>query len=201
MFMTRYTAEDLKKLPLRAIVAFAARCARRVEHLSQLPESHPEKERRRIAVDAAIRMAEAFSAGAPCTSVESVVQAVDASRGVTGGGLRCESAVAAAAAAAHAAASAWYALGPEEGDRDKHPWEETVHSRSFLEHLANVTADLAALGSFTAASEAADAVGHNNAFIGAAVRDYETLLGLKLERYPAAGQPIDPSSDGPLGPI
>ena len=33
MINTQYTTEDLKKLPLRAIVAFAARCARRVESL------------------------------------------------------------------------------------------------------------------------------------------------------------------------
>ena len=32
MIVTNYTPEDLKKLPLRAIVALAARCARRVEH-------------------------------------------------------------------------------------------------------------------------------------------------------------------------
>lgn len=30
MTIPKYTAEDLKKLPLRAIVAFATRCARRV---------------------------------------------------------------------------------------------------------------------------------------------------------------------------
>jgi hypothetical protein len=201
MLVTHYTDEDLKKLPLRAIVALAARCARRVEHLAQLPEGHPEHERRRAAVDAAIRMAEDFSSGSPCTSAESVVQALDASRGVAGGGRSCESAAAAAAEAAHAAASAWHALGPGAGERGKHQWEEAIVTPSFLDQLAHTTADLAALGAFTAASEAADAVGHTNAFVTAAVRDYQTLLSLELGRYPEAGQPINPLPDGPLGPL
>ena len=33
MELPDFTVEHLKKLPLRAIVAFAAHCARRVEHL------------------------------------------------------------------------------------------------------------------------------------------------------------------------
>ncbi|HEY2155076.1 MAG TPA: hypothetical protein VGH33_05570, partial [Isosphaeraceae bacterium] len=32
-----FTVDGLKKLPIRAIVALAARCARRVEPLAQLP--------------------------------------------------------------------------------------------------------------------------------------------------------------------
>ena len=38
-------------------------------------------------------------------------------------------------------------------------------------------------------------------FMRGAVHDYERLLGLHLGRYPEAGQPIDPSPDGPLGPL
>ena len=41
MKLPDFTVEHLKALPLRAIVAFAARCARRVEPLAQLPEGHP----------------------------------------------------------------------------------------------------------------------------------------------------------------
>jgi hypothetical protein len=201
MIITNYKVEDLKKLPLRAIVAFAARCARRVEHLAQLPEGHPEKQRRRAAIEAAIKMAEEIARGSPCTTVESVIREIDASRGVAGGGLWSDSAVAAVTQAAHAAASVCHALGPEESDRGKHSWEEGVFGRTFLEHLAKTTADVAALGAFTAASEAADAVGHSDAFITVAVGDYQRLLSLKLGDYPQAGEPIDPSSDGPLGPL
>src|SRR5208337_5355370 len=44
MNIPEYSAQDLKKLPLRAIAALAARCARRVEHLTLLPDSHPESD-------------------------------------------------------------------------------------------------------------------------------------------------------------
>ena len=54
MQVPEFTVEHLKKLPLRAIVAFAARCARRVEQLAQLPEGHPQRESRRAAVEAAL---------------------------------------------------------------------------------------------------------------------------------------------------
>ena len=111
MELPDFTVEHLKKLPLRAIVAFAARCARRVEPLAQLPEGHPGREGRRTAVDAALRLAESFSRGEACPSAESVIQAVDVSRGAAGVARSCESAAAAAAEAAHAAASAWHVMG------------------------------------------------------------------------------------------
>ena len=62
-----------------------------------------------------------------------------------------------------------------------------------LANLANVTADVAALCAFTAAVDAADAVGYSDPFIQGAVRDYRTILGLQLGMYPEAGQPIDPA--------
>jgi hypothetical protein len=202
MLLPNLTVEDLKKLPLRAIVAFAARCARRVEHLSQLPEGHPEKERRRAAIEAAIQMAEDFSRGSTCPSVESMVQSVDASRGVTVGKPSCDSAAAAAAGASHAAASAWDALGSEEGGSGVFSRERVADARDFLDRLAHTTADLAAMDAFTAAVEAFDAIGlHNEDFVAAALQDYEKLLGLRLGHYPEAGQPINPSPDGPLGPL
>ncbi len=66
MTIPKYTAEDLKKLPLRAIVALAARCARRVEHLALFPDDHPGSDGCRAAVRDALQMAEDFSRGLPC---------------------------------------------------------------------------------------------------------------------------------------
>ena len=43
MIVPNISTEDLEKLPLRAIVALAARCARRVESLSLLPDGHPDR--------------------------------------------------------------------------------------------------------------------------------------------------------------
>src|SRR5512135_34691 len=202
MELPDFTVEHLKKLPLRAIVAFAARCARRVEPLAQLPEGHPERERRRQTVEAALRMAEGFASGATVPPEESVVAAVDASRSVAGGPLSSEDAAAAVAEAARAAASAWHIMGAREAEKDRPPEERTAEARKFLGALAHVAADLAALNAFTAAAEAYGAVGlHNERYVSAALRDYDTLLRLQLGSYPEPGAPIDPAPGGPLGPL
>ena len=202
MELPDFTVEHLKKLPLRAIVAFAARCARRVEHLAQLPEGHPEWERRRGAVEAALRMAEGFAMGSTAPLDESVVEAADASWGVAGGPLSGENAAVAVAEAAHAAASAWHVMGSREAEKGAPREEKTAEARKFLGALAHVTADLAAMNAFTAAAEAYDAVGlHNEGYVSAALHDYDELLRLELGSYPEAGQPINPSPDGPLGPL
>ena len=201
MISTQYTTEDLKKLPLRAIVAFAARCARRVESIAQFPADHPQQEARRVAIHNAIRLAEEISRGSACTSVEPVVQALDSTQAISGNGVACECAAAAVAAAARTAATVWLALDPGEGDRDTKRWTNTPEARSYLSHLANVTAEVVALDAFTAAVEASDAVARDDTFMRGAIHDYEALLGLHLGTYPQAGQPIDPSPDGPLGPL
>ncbi|MBV8310639.1 MAG: hypothetical protein JO344_09665 [Planctomycetaceae bacterium] len=201
MISTQYTTEDLKKLPLRAIVAFAARCARRVESLSQLPVDHPQREARRVAIDNAIRLAEEIARGSACDSVEPVVQALDSTQAISDAGIACEGAAAAAAAAARTAATVWLVLNPGESDRDKNRWEKTPEARNYLSRLASDSAECVAMDAFTAAVEAADAVAYSDDFMRGAVHDYTTLLGLNLGTYPEAGQPIDPSPDGPLGPL
>jgi hypothetical protein len=201
MITTQYTTEDLKKLPLRSLVAFAARCARRVESISQFPPDHPQREARRSAIANAIQLAEEISRGSTAHSVEPVVQALDATQTLSGDGVACQCAAAAAAAAARTAATVWGVLNRGEGDRGADRWSRTPEARSFLSRLENATADLAARDAFTAAVEAADAVSYNDSVMTGAIRDYERLLGLHLGSYPQAGQPIDPSPDGPLGPL
>jgi hypothetical protein len=199
MIVPNYTTEDLKKLPLRAIVALAARCARRVEHLSLLPDGHPELERSRTAVGAAIRLAEDVARGLPCTGVTSTIQEVEACRVITQGDYVRETAIGAVARAAHAAAAAQESLAlreePDEvsvtGTREPNP----------CPHLAEVAADLVARNAFTAAVDAAGAAAHADAFINAATADYERLLKLNLGGYPEAGEPIDVSRAGPLGAL
>ena len=200
MRLANFTLDQLKVLPLRAIVAFAARCARRVEPLAQLPEGDPRRESRREAVDAALRMAEAFARGTDAPPDESVVAAIDAIRDA-GGESAGSSAVSAAAQAAHAAASAWHAgsSGREEAGR---PGRHATQAGQISGALTHVTADLAALNAFTAAAGAFVSVGyHNEDFVGAALRDYDTLVRLELGRYPEPGAPVDPSPGGPLGPL
>jgi hypothetical protein len=201
MIRTQYTTEDLKKLPLRAIVAFAARCARRVESIAQFPAVHPQQEARRVAIDDAIRLAEDVSKGSACASIEPMVRALEATRAISGAGVGCECAAAAAAAAARTAATVWLMLNPGEGDRDADRWTNTPEARSYLSSLEKDTADIVALDAFTAAVEAADAVAFDDTFMRGAIQDYERLLGLNLGTYPQAGRPIDPAPDGPLGPL
>src|SRR3954466_12673773 len=80
MKLAHFTVEQLKALPLRAIVAFAARCARRVEPLAQLPEGDARRESRRTAVDAALRMAVWIPWDKDAPLDESVLAAIDATR-------------------------------------------------------------------------------------------------------------------------
>jgi hypothetical protein len=199
MSRTTYTAEDLKKLPLRAIVAFAARCARRVEEHAQLSPGDPGRESRRAAINAAITLAEEVANGTASSPTDQVLQAVDVCRELASSGIGCVCAASSAAAAAHTAAIVWITLNSPENDPGTRRWGKTPDARIRQSRLSNLTADLAALDAFTAAVEAADAVGHDDAFIQGAVSDYERLLGLNLGSYPQAGKPVDSSPHGPLG--
>jgi hypothetical protein len=197
-----FRVEDLKRLPLLAMVAFAARCARRVEHLAQLPDGDPEKAARRVAIDAALRLAEDVARGEACPAAESVVQAIDASRGAAASTPSCQSATAAAAGAARAAASVLSVI--HRGEEDKHMpgSERTAEARKFHSGLGHSLLELAALSAYTAADEAYDAVGiENEGFVAPVLNDFDKLVRLKLGRYPEPGQSIDPSPSGPLGPI
>ena len=200
MRMANFTLDQLKALPLRAIVAFAARCARRVEPLAQLPEGDPQRKTRGEAVEAALRMAEAFARGSDAPPDESVVAAIDASRDAQGESAGSVAA-SAAAQAAHAAASAWHAGHPAARE-DGPPGDRTTQAGKSRGSLAQVTADNAAMNAYTAAADAFLSVGyHNENFIAAALSDYDTLVRLELGRYPELGAPVDPCPDGPLGPL
>ena len=142
MIVPNISTEDLKKLPLRAIVALATRCARRVESLSLLPDGHPDRDRCRTAIDGAIRLAEDFARGSPCRDVPTVIRDVEACRAIAQGEYVRETAVGAVVWTSHAAAAAMEGLGlgdePAEvslmGTRQPNPFPQ----------LANVAADLAA---------------------------------------------------------
>jgi hypothetical protein len=200
MDLADFTLEDLQGLPLRAIVAFAARCGRRVEPIAQLPDGHTARERRRAAVDAALAMAEGFARGEDAPLPEPVLDAIDATQTITGVARPCESAAAAAARAAHAAADAIRALESSGDDAFQTPWWETDQMRATVARVEHIAAELVALNAYTAAVEAASAAGSEGC-LPAALDDYGRLLRLELGRYPDPGKPIDPSPQGPLGPL
>jgi hypothetical protein len=198
MKLANFDIEHLKKLPLRAIVAFAARCARRVESLAQLPEGNPRREDRRAAVEAALRMAESFARGDGDAPDESVIATLEANRDA-GDDTNVAAAAAAVVQAARSAASAWHAGSQASQDRGT-PGKRTAEYGSSPGVLSHVTADLAAMNAYTSAADAFLAVGyHNENFVDSALRDYHTLVCLELGRYPEPGKPVDPSTDGPLG--
>ena len=109
-----------------------------------------------------------------------------------------DDAVATVVQAAYTAATALEAVTLRGAPEERHLFRPPT--RPFA-HLADVTAEIAALDAFTAAVDASDAVGYSDVFINGAVEDFEKLLGLNLGSYPRAGQPIDPSPGGPLGPL
>ena len=156
-------------------------------------------DRCRTAVDGAIRLADDFARGSPCRDLRSVIRDVEACRAIAQGDYVRETAVAAVVWTAHAAAAAMEGLGlrdePAEvsvmGTRQPNPFP----------HIADVAADLAARDAFTAAVDAAGAAGHGDTFIKGGLQDYQALVKLGLGNYPEAGEPIDPSPAGPLGPL
>ncbi len=199
MIVTNYTPEDLKKLPLRAIVALAARCARRVEYVVRLPDAQPARERCRVATANAIRLAEDFAVGSPCSSAENVVREIEECRALSNCDFAGDSALATVVMAARAAANGLHACELCRECAQSHSVGSAAPDP--IGHLADVTADLAARAAFTAAFEAVAAIGHSDSFITAAIDDYEKLLRLELGKYPDAGEPVDPSSKGPLGSL
>jgi hypothetical protein len=199
MIVPNFTPADLKKLPLRAIIALAVRCAQRVEHMALLPDNDTDHERCRAAVGAAMRAASDFAQGRPSQSIESVVREIEACRAIGAAAFVRDRAMGSAVLTAHAVATALQAL-----DARRQPEEPDLlggaHANPFP-HLAEVTADVAAREAFTAAVEAASAEGYADQFIRGALGDYEKLLRLDLGSYPQEGKPIDPSPEGPLGPL
>jgi hypothetical protein len=107
----RPTRDELRQLPTRAIVAYAARCARRLQSSSGVPGSSPESILPPLAVEHAIRSAEAFALGEPVAnpwSAAAAARSAVAATAATGGAI----AAMAAANAAMAAAAATQAADP-----------------------------------------------------------------------------------------
>lgn len=145
-------------------------------------------------------MTEDFSRGLPCPSCESVIHTIEECREAAQGDAVREDAIAAVIQTAYAKATALNTLDIRSEPVERHPLGPAPEPGP-LSHLPDVTADLAALCAFTVAVDAADAVGYTDRFVRGAAADYRTILGLQLGGYPEAGQPIDPSAEGPLGPF
>src|SRR5271165_3614102 len=183
--------DQLAKLPLRAIVAFAVRCARRVQPLGRVLTEY-----RQVEVDDAIAIAEGFARGG---KADRAARAVDAAR---------------AAAAKAAADSDWVDADDAEAAA---AWADAtvraVDAAACAARAANAAraADIAAADAAAARAAAAADAAEDTARAAwdtgraasrtAARGDLHQLLALELGRPGTLGKPIDPAEDGPLGPL
>ncbi len=177
------TPNDLKLLPLRALVAYAARCARRVQPLYAIPDDHPDARSSSEAIDQAIALAEDFAAGRRIdpgqlkASNEAIVRALMVANEED----VCDEAAAYAANAAYAVVDATRAaLVTVEA-------EDPVAAARKVVDSASIATD---------AAKAAD-----TSVQRAARLDWEMLHRMHLGRFPEFGEPIDPSESGMLGPL
>jgi hypothetical protein len=165
--------DRLNRLPRRALAAFAARCAWRVETSSRLWGCADASE--------AIALAERFARG------QQDVFAADAAR---------------AAARAGACAAKADALAARAADADVDPSASyrAVAANTAAAHAAQTI--VTASGAPNAARAAARAASYIDRRIhDAAAADLRRLLALDLGSFPELGAVIDPGEDGPLGPL
>lgn len=196
----------MQQLTLRAMVAYAARAARRVQPFFTLPDDDPKGPAHVAAVERAIRAAEEFARGttaAPTDLKEANAlfgharfaplafrgrDAIAADQGHRAG----EAAAYALRTANHAAKATGSGPDQEVLDFDSPAHHDRPQDWSDLAWAAWHAWAVAAYWIIPANAEAAAV---------AAWSDFHRLQGLGLGRFPELGEPIDPSEDGPLGPL
>jgi hypothetical protein len=192
---------ELTQLPLRALVAYAARCARRVQPFFTLPDDHPEKQRHSEAVERAVRTAEEVARGTlvidhPGVCVAVAAMAVYATSGVSA----ASQAAWASTDAARAAMTTTVAARGEQGSCD-FPLSDFPLSDEPVAWPEGTRAVAAWVAYFAWSAAAAPWAYAANARGVVARSDFAKLRGLGLGRFPELGAPLDPSGNGPLGPL
>lgn len=165
------TEEDLEQLSLRGIVAFAARCAKRVQPRYGLAKSIAGFAEHQQALSTAISMAEQFCQVPDINVLTAAAGADTAAYDAADAKIDIASSAAACAAAACEAANTAEDAAP---------------------------AFDAACAATYAASASGE---HADVFTEAACNDFERLLEADDGIWPDLGDPIDPSEKGPLGPL
>ncbi len=177
------TATDLKQLPLRALVAYAARCARRVQAEYAPDPANGESAACIEAIENAIRIAEQVASDEEpdadlfAQAEEAAVKAMILVSGEENG----NSSAAYAANAAYAAIDAAAAV-------------RSVADGEDLNAVGDKVADAAAIA-FDAAAAIRDDVPR------AARLDWEMLHRMHLGKFPAVGEKVNPAESGILGPL
>jgi hypothetical protein len=215
---------ELRKLPLTAIVAFAARCARRVQPIYWLPPGTPDRTMMTGAVDRAISLAEQFARERWASAADSAMPlAASAAASIAAHEADHHQAYPARGAACAAAQSASLAGGAArqaaKAIRDApvaskfakysrpHAADNPVADSDFVVDSA---ADASAYADDAAAFVAnAGEIASENASTDvdvaptthAAQHDRMRLLSLQLGAPLSLGDPIDAREAGPLGPL
>jgi hypothetical protein len=185
----------LRKLPRRALVALAARCARRVQPLLyQMPGNDPNKQEHLVALEKAILVSEGFAQGSlaegPWEPVDSaqrplIVANADTALHALG---NSEPGATAAAAVFQTVFAAWAAWSADSEETVKRTWYALKSAEA-----ADLRADNAMRGSLSCSSPAI--------LTAALSHDLQDLIGLGLGDFPNLGKKIDPRANGPLGPL
>ncbi len=181
--------ELLPRLPLRAIVAVAARSARRVQSLIQFPDEERKRQQHQHAVVAALEAAEAFCLDRALDAMwspgdEAGRPKVVADANAAYSAAKSDAAGRAASSAFQTVMAAWEA---NRGNADS-VMERGVRAVAFAFDAAETTP--------TTTTEKREA---RSIVVSAVNRDIQKLLGLDGGRFPQLGDPVDPSEKGSLG--
>src|SRR5262245_3142117 len=191
------TPDDLRKLPPRALMAFAARCCRRIQPLYELPHGQPHP----ASLEEPLRAAEAFAKGTgPVASIEAANLAA---------------ALQHAANAAHYAAHAWSCIEPWEHRHRDDPAANAAaayaeeEAKGYRQRACDeareaikAVADGAAADPAPLAAQTARTATHVTAtHVVTKTRPAVALDFEHLREWPGSIEACDPSDSGPLGPL
>ncbi len=200
MIVTNYTTEDLKKLPLRAIVALIARCARRVEQLALPPDDHPESTALPGGRGERHPTGRGLREGLALPIARIVVREIESCRAVAEGDFVRESAMETIVLAAHAAATRSARARPPQRARG------IAHVRG--RQAQSLSPPGGCHGRPGRARRLHGGVDSSRRRSGTSTpssrgpsRIMKNCCSSTSGSYPQAGKPIDPSSPGPLGPF
>jgi hypothetical protein len=179
--------QDLGTLPLRALVAFSARCARRVFRVLVAREDSPEKQVALENAIASLELAESFARGELTSAEEAVALAEATAQSASDQLGKAQFAV---HAASHAARTAGLASR----------FRSTGATLGAMDLVAVAWGSYRVVLAFTNGPIIKDFI--TGDLIEAAVRaDFDHLIELRTGEFGELGQPVDPSEQGTLGPL
>lgn len=175
------TREDLRKLSLRAVVAFAARCGRRVQPLYQLASDLPDALEYTTSVGHALSLAEDVARGKTQDDPNVFIAVIVKAKAAIAPYTFVDSQIVADVAAE--AAKAAFAVSTNDGD----------NGRKFAYEAAFI--------SVNAASDADNGDDAMSEVAAAARADFQRLIEIERGSESKLGNQIDMSDDGPLGSL